>query len=238
MTNMIDIKQNLNLVEQQISQTCQQYHRSRQEITLVAVSKTKPFTMIEQVYFAGQYDFGENYLQEALLKINALRHLPKITWHFIGPIQSNKTKQIAENFSWVQSIDRAKIASRLNEQRLGQDSALNVCIQVNISGEESKSGVAVNDVFPLAHHISGCENLTLRGLMAIPEKQISSESYHIMGELFAKLKDKYPQIDTLSLGMSGDLSPAIAAGSTLVRIGTAIFGEREYSAHTTDMNKG
>jgi len=251
---MTDIKNNITKIKQQIKLAChhvEQQQKFLQEshlinnrvnnrknpVTLLAVSKTKPASDVEQAYFVGQRDFGENYLQEALDKIKQLSHLSDICWHFIGPIQSNKTKQIALNFQWVHSVDRAKIALRLNthltEQQNGltkqnhcQDSALNICLQVNISEEESKSGIMPSEVFSLAKIINNCDKLTLRGLMAIPAKNTEKLSYEKMQNLFNKLQSQYPTVDTLSIGMSNDLEIAIAHGSTMVRIGTAIFGKR------------
>ena len=224
---MINIKDNLALIEQQISLSCQQANRPRETVELLAVSKIKAAALIEQAYRCGQRAFGESYVQEAVEKIAQLSHLSDICWHFIGPIQSNKTRAIAENFSWVHSIDRVKIAQRLNEGRSGHDTPLNICLQVNISGETSKSGVTAQDLPALAEVIAGCANLRLRGLMAIPEKNAPLSSYSKMLELFNQLQQQYPQLDTLSMGMSGDLQVAIANGSTMVRIGSAIFGSRE-----------
>ena len=166
-------------------------------------------------------------MQEAVDKINALTHLSQVKWHFIGPIQSNKTKLIATHFSWVHSVDRIKIATRLNEHRSAQDTPLNVCLQVNISGEDSKSGVAVDELPALVEYIDQCENLTLRGLMAIPKKNAEKTSYIKMFELYNTLKSNHSTVDSLSMGMSKDLAPAIANGSTMVRVGSAIFGQRE-----------
>ncbi|MEW6992326.1 YggS family pyridoxal phosphate-dependent enzyme [Colwelliaceae bacterium 6441] len=224
---MTHIKDNLARVELQISQACQLANRSIDEVCLLAVSKTKPATLIEQAYQIGQRAFGENYIQEAVEKIQQLSHLTDINWHFIGPIQSNKTRLIAENFSWVHSVDRAKIITRLNEQRSNQDTPLNVCLQVNISDENSKSGIDVNELEILAQQVFQSEHLTLRGLMAIPRKNDSLQSFKQMALLFKTLKAKYSTVDTLSMGMSGDLTEAIENGSTMVRIGTAIFGQRE-----------
>lgn len=212
----------------------EQAHNTEQSpITLLAVSKTKPITAIQQAYLAGQRHFGENYLQEAIEKITKLSNLPDICWHFIGPIQSNKTKLIAQNFHWVHSVDRAKIANRLNDhlrdinqQNSYQDTVLNICLQVNISEEASKSGIMIDEVFSLAEVVNNCDKLVLRGLMAIPEKNAGEASYVKMQHLFNKLQDQYPTVDTLSMGMSSDLSLAIMHGSTMVRIGTAIFGAR------------
>jgi pyridoxal phosphate enzyme (YggS family) len=223
---MIAIKDNIAEVEQQIFSACQQAHRNATEVTLLAVSKTKPIALIEQAYDAGQRAFGESYVQEAVEKITALRNKPDIAWHFIGPIQTNKTKLIASHFSWVHSIDRAKVAKRLNEHRSGQDTPLNICLQVNISGEESKSGILVEELPALLKVITECENLCLRGLMAIPEKNASQASFTTMQKLFITLQKQYPSIDTLSMGMSADMPLAINAGSTMVRIGSAIFGVR------------
>ena len=243
------IKENIEKVKQQIDQACQAINNNAQTsqvlsnnsqnlVTLLAVSKTKPASAIEQAYLAGQRDFGENYLQEAVEKITQLSHLPELCWHFIGPIQSNKTKQIAKNFTWVHSVDRAKIATRLNthfteylnelnQPNYCQDTALNICLQVNISEEPSKSGVMVGELFSLAEVVDNCDKLTLRGLMAIPEKTTGVASYEKMQHLFKKLQAQYPTVDTLSMGMSNDLNIAIVHGSTMVRIGRAIFGERD-----------
>lgn len=224
---MTHIKNNLAAIKLQITQACELANRSIDEVCLLAVSKTKSADLIQQAYDSGQRAFGESYIQEAVEKIQQLTHLNDISWHFIGPIQSNKTRLIAENFSWVHSVDREKIIHRLNEQRSNQDTPLNVCLQVNISDEKAKSGINVNELERYASLIEQAEHLTLRGLMAIPKKNDSSESFHKMAELFTKLKLSHPSIDTLSMGMSGDLTEAIANHSTMVRIGTAIFGERE-----------
>lgn len=245
---MNNIKENIEAIKKQINQACHTRVNNVQAsthenqtpsnnnqncVTLLAVSKTKPASAIEQAYQVGQRDFGENYLQEAIEKITTLSHLPDIQWHFIGPIQSNKTKQIAQYFNWVHSVDRIKIAQRLNshlnektQSHIGQDTSLNICLQVNISEESSKSGIMVNDLFSLAEVVDKCDKLTLRGLMAIPEKNAGAASYLKMQHLFKKLQAQYPTVDTLSMGMSNDLDIAIANGSTMVRIGTAIFGER------------
>jgi len=182
--------------------------------------------LIEQAYLSGQRDFGESYIQEAVEKTKQLNHLNDIVWHFIGPIQSNKTRLIAEHFSWVHSVDRLKIISRLNEQRSSQDTPLNICLQVNISDENSKSGINVNELTTFIEYVDKCQYLTLRGLMAIPKKNDSLKSFQTMSAIFNDLKQQYPTVDTLSMGMSGDLIDAISHGSTIVRIGTAIFGER------------
>lgn len=244
---MNKIKENIQKIKVQIEQArnaIPQNHNQAQvpssnnrpnAVTLLAVSKTKPASAVEQAYLGGQRDFGENYLQEAIEKITTLSHLSDICWHFIGPIQSNKTKQIAQHFSWVHSVDRAKIAQRLNDhlndpnqKNYCQDTSLNICLQVNISEEASKSGIMADEVFSLAEVVDNCDKLTLRGLMAIPEKNAGAASYEKMQHLFNKLQAQYPTVDTLSMGMSDDLEMAIVHGSTMVRIGTAIFGTRTY----------
>jgi pyridoxal phosphate enzyme (YggS family) len=224
---MTPIKDNLAKINLQIFNACELAKRPSSQVTLLAVSKTKTSAMIEQAYLAGQREFGENYIQEAVEKIEELKSLSDITWHFIGPIQSNKTRLIADNFAWVHSVDRIKIAKRLNDHRSSQDTPLNVCLQVNISGEESKSGIAVKDIKALIDCIEHCPHLTLRGLMAIPEKNASEQSFEKMQQLYTQLKKDHPSMDTLSMGMSGDLSDAIVKGSTMVRVGSAIFGARE-----------
>jgi pyridoxal phosphate enzyme (YggS family) len=224
---MTSIKDNIAKINLQILNACQQAKRSAEQVTLIAVSKTKTSHMVEQAYISGQRAFGESYIQEAVEKINKLQHVTDITWHFIGPIQSNKTKLIAENFSWVHSIDRIKIAKRLNDHRPSKDTPLNVCLQVNISSEKTKSGVALDELNDLVNVIQQCDHLTLRGLMAIPEKNASTHSFEKMQQLFIELKKNHPSVDTLSMGMSGDLTAAIAKGSTMVRVGSAIFGARE-----------
>lgn len=220
------IKDNIAVIEAQISQACKLSNRLNNEVTLLAVSKTKPNELVEQAYEAGQRDFGESYVQESVEKIAQLSHLSELCWHFIGPIQSNKTRPIAENFSWVHSVDRIKIASRLNDHRSSQDTPLNVCLQINISNENNKSGVLTIDLPELAQYVNNCDNLVLRGLMAIPEKNASAMSFDEMKQIFSTLKTTYPHIDTLSMGMSGDMEQAIISGSTMVRVGTAIFGAR------------
>lgn len=224
---MINIKDNLAKVQQQIKQACLLAQRPNNSVVLLAVSKTKSNQLIEQAYNAGQRHFGESYIQEAIEKVSLLTHLKDISWHFIGPVQSNKTKHIANNFSWVHSVDRAKIAQRLNDQIENKETQLNVCLQVNISGEKSKSGVSIEELGKLAQIVNELPNLCLRGLMAIPEKNASETSFIKMQQLFNQYKAQYPTIDTLSMGMSADLTPAVAYGSTLVRIGSAIFGARE-----------
>ena len=227
---MTTIADNLTQVQQQMLAACNHANRPYSDIELLAVSKTKPIDSLQFAYDAGQRHFGENYVQETVDKIEQLKHLTDITWHFIGPLQSNKTRQIANNVDWVHSVDRIKIAKRLNEQRSNNITPLNVCLQVNISAEASKSGVSVEEIDELAEFISNCENLSLRGLMAIPAKgnaEQVKESFESMQSLYQALQQKYSTVDTLSMGMSGDMNIAIECGSTMIRVGTAIFGKRE-----------
>ncbi|RRS10624.1 YggS family pyridoxal phosphate-dependent enzyme [Pseudoalteromonas sp. J010] len=200
-------------------------------VQLLAVSKTKPIADIEAAIAAGQTQFGESYVQEAVDKVVHFKDNKALEWHFIGPIQSNKSRLIAENFHWVQSVDREKIARRLNEQRPNNLKPLNVLLQVNISGDDKKSGCHPDDVESLALFIHQCRQLDLRGLMTITEqtndKQKQLQYFQQMRACFDRLKHQYPQLDTLSMGMSGDLETAITAGSTMVRIGTDIFGKRQ-----------
>ena len=227
---MINIANNLAQISEDINKASNNTNRSSATVNLLAVSKTKPAALVQEAYDAGQRDFGENYIQEAVDKIQQLAHLSDIRWHFIGPIQSNKTRLIAENVSWVHSVDRIKIAKRLNEQRDTNINALNVCLQVNISGEQSKSGALVDELSELAEYIHNCANLTLRGLMAIPANSpdagVTRDSFNKMQTLFNQLQHQYPSVDTLSMGMSGDIAIAIECGSTMVRVGSAIFGNR------------
>ncbi len=195
---------------------------------LLAVSKTKPSSEILALYQAGQRDFGENYLQEALVKMDELKELP-ITWHYIGHIQRNKTKDIATHFDWVQTVARIMIAKRLNEQRPDGLPPLNVLIQLNIDDEATKSGCSVDELDELVQEMLTLPRLTLRGLMIIPSKEGTDAFIRTKG-LFEEMRKKYnlPNFDTLSMGMSGDMEQAIRHGSTMVRVGTAIFGERVY----------
>lgn len=204
-------------------------NRDENSIQLLAVSKTKPAEALREAYAAGLRDFGENYLQEALGKQLELADLPLI-WHFIGPIQSNKTRAIAEHFDWVHSVDRLKIAQRLSEQRPAELPPLNICIQVNVSGEASKSGCTPDDLPALAAAISALPRLKLRGLMAIPEPTDDRAEQDAAFAAVQKLQASLDlPLDTLSMGMSHDLESAIAQGATWVRIGTALFGARDYS---------
>lgn len=205
-------------------------NRDANEIELLAVSKTKPVDDILAAYHAEQRHFGENYVQEGYDKTVALADYHDIVWHFIGPIQSNKTRLVAESFHWVHTISREKIAQRLNDQRPPQLPPLNVCIQMNIEQESSKSGVVDEQVYALASLVDTMPNLTLRGIMAIPSQQSDTHKrkqvLQSIADIYHKLKQQFTTVDTLSLGMSGDMGDAIAAGSTMVRVGTAIFGER------------
>jgi len=192
-----------------------------QEVTLIAVSKTKPAADLQQAIDAGQRHFGENYLQEALEKIDILKG-QNLIWHFIGPIQSNKTKQISQNFSWVHSVDRLKIAKRLNDQRPENLAKLNVLLQVNIDNEPTKSGVLIDEIDEIITHFENFQNISLRGFMCIPSPDNAKQSFAKM----AKIMQKHPNLDTLSMGMSADLELAIKNGATFVRIGSDIFGKR------------
>ena len=210
------IAENLKNVKNRINTV-----KHTQEVTLIAVSKTKPASDLQQAIDAGQRHFGENYLQEALEKIQALKGQDLI-WHFIGPIQSNKTTKIAENFAWVHSVDRLKIAKRLNDQRPENLEKLNVLLQVNIDNEPTKSGVLIDEIDELMPHFQNFPNISLRGFMCIPSPDHSAQSFAKM----AQILNKYPNLDTLSMGMSADLELAIENGATFVRIGSDIFGKR------------
>ena len=230
---MTTIPQNLQTVQAQIAQACVTAKRNLASVTLLAVSKTQNPSALREAYGAGLTAFGENYIQEALEKIAALHDLP-LQWHCIGPLQSNKTKPVAEQFDWVHSIDRLKIAQRLSEQRPAGLPPLQVCLQVNIDSGDTKSGVAPEDAPALALAVAALPRLTLRGLMTIPEPTIEFEAqlavHKYAAALFDQIKSSLGQhaaeFDTLSMGMSADLSAAIQAGSTMVRVGTAIFGGR------------
>lgn len=224
---MPTIVSNLKQIHTQIQQAEQIYGREKNSVQLLAVSKTKPASMIASAYQAGQRHFGENYLQEALNKQRELGAYA-ITWHFIGAIQSNKTKLLATNFDWVHCVDSLKIAQRLSSQRPENLSPLNMCIQINISDEESKSGISLKELPDLVKKISVLPNLNLRGVMAIPAPETD---FALQREPLKKLVDavkalKNEKLKTFSFGMSDDLEAAIAEGSTLVRIGTALFGSR------------
>ena len=195
-----------------------------QEVQLIAVSKTRSTAEIQEAVNAGQVHFGENYLQESLDKISFFKER-NLIWHFIGPIQSNKTALIAENFDWVHSVDRLKIAKRLSDQRDPSLGALNILIQINIDEEQSKSGLLLNNVNEIILEVNDLPNISLRGFMCIPSPKNSANSFSEMANLISK----YPFLDSLSMGMSSDLELAIERGATLVRVGTDIFGQRSYN---------
>lgn len=232
---MNDIAHNLAQVRDKISAAATRCGRASEEITLLAVSKTKPASAIAEAIAAGHRAFGENYVQEGVDKIRSFQEQGNsdLQWHFIGPLQSNKSRLVAEHFDWCHTVDRLRIATRLNDQRPAEMSALNVLIQINISDENSKSGIALSELDALAEEVAALPRLTLRGLMAIPAPESSYERQFAVAQqmavAFEALKACYETVDTLSLGMSDDMEAAIAAGSTMVRIGTAIFGARDYS---------
>ncbi|APE06771.1 MAG: YggS family pyridoxal phosphate-dependent enzyme [Alteromonas sp.] len=227
---MQTIAERIDSALQGITQAATSVHRPPNSVKLLAVSKTKPVSDIIEAYEAGQRMFAENYVQEGVEKVQELAHLTDIEWHMIGPIQSNKTKVVSEHFDWVQSVDREKIARRLNEQRPDNLPPLNVCIQLNIDDEESKSGVKPDQLDSLIQFIKSQEKLCLRGIMAIPKANPSDEEQQSTLGKLKELYDHYHKslanFDTLSVGMSSDMHAAIKNGSTMVRIGTAIFGKR------------
>lgn len=219
---------------QKVQNDFQLAHKINPDARLLAVSKTRDAEEIRQIHTLGQKAFGENYLQEGLEKIQQLSELD-IEWHFIGPLQSNKTRSVAENFQWLHTLDRLKVAQRLNNQRPENQTPLNVCIQVNLDNEPTKSGVSLQDIPSLANEIANLSNLKLRGLMAIPrarkDYQEQFDAVATLSEALEHLKQQFKndprvQLDTLSIGMSNDMEAALAAGSSMVRIGTAIFGPR------------
>lgn len=226
---MTNSKTRLQSVMNFIKLAEQQANRSPGSVKLLAVSKTWPASRLRELAEAGQIRFGENYLQEALQKIAELADL-ELEWHFIGPVQSNKTRDIAANFDWVESVDRLKIAQRLSDQRPTEKPPLNICLQVNIDDEASKAGVHADGLMELAAAVSQLKNIRLRGLMIIPaiaetvEQQL--DAFARAQQLFSQLKTNHATVDTLSMGMSADMQAAISQGSTMVRIGTALFGER------------
>jgi PLP dependent protein len=234
---MSAVSEALQVVRARIAAAAQAAGRDPRSITLVAVSKTFPAHAVFDAVLGGQLDFGENYAQEAVEKIDATRALlaahgapPRATWHFIGPIQSNKTRVIAEHFDWVHSVERLRIARRLSEARSPAAAALNVCIQVNVSGEASKSGVRPDEVHDLAPQLLELPGLRLRGLMTVPREtpdpQVQKAQFRVLHTLLDALRARGIALDTLSMGMSDDLEAAIAEGATVVRVGRAIFGER------------
>jgi len=230
---MGSIGSNLQEVKDRISRACKAARRDENSVTLLAVSKTFGADAVREAHAAGQRQFGENYVQEALAKIDALADLrAQLQWHLIGPLQSNKTRPVAEAFDWVHSVDRLKIAHRLAEQRPAWLPPMQLCLQVNISGEDSKSGAAPADVPALAAAVAAlpAERVVLRGLMAVPEPAgdfaAQRAPHRALRELFAALNAQGLALDTLSIGMSADLEAAVAEGATLVRVGSAIFGAR------------
>ncbi len=226
---MKNLKKRYKQIQKAIEQATIVSNRQAEDVLLLAVSKTKPVEMIEQLYQCGQRHFAESYVQEALAKQRMLAAFD-ISWHFIGPIQSNKTKLIANQFDWVHSVDRLKIARRLSEQRASHLPALNICLQVNISGEQSKSGIALEQLAELVSQVKALPNLCLRGVMAIPEPENDYEKQRVpYRRLYQAVADlSQPEMNVFSMGMSADLKAAIAEGSTIVRIGTALFGARQY----------
>ena len=226
---MSTINNNLLAVQARINDACQLVSRNPDTVKLLAVSKTKPIEMVQEAFAAGQRDFGENYLQDALSKIPAIQGA---TWHYIGAIQSNKTREIAEHFDWVHTVASVKVARRLSSQRNEAASPLNVLLQVNINQESGKAGILANELPGLVESILGFEQITLRGLMAIPEQNsdlvVQRANFATLSQLQESIQTQFnlPQFDQLSMGMSGDLEAAIAEGATWVRIGTSIFGER------------
>lgn len=233
---MTTIGENLQALKERIARAAAAAGRTPESVRVLAVSKTHPAQVIEQALAAGQRAFGENYVQEAIEKMDALADLvgaeraSELEWHLVGPLQSNKTRIAAERFAWVHTLEREKIARRLSEQRPARLPPLNVLVQVNVSGEASKSGVAPDDAEALARTVAGLPRLRLRGLMAIPEPTPESDvqraRFRTVRELYERLRAGGLALDTLSMGMSDDLEAAIAEGATMVRVGTAIFGPR------------
>ena len=236
---MATIASRLQQVERRIAAACAAAGRDAGSVMLLAVGKTQPAQSLREAHAAGQHRFGENYVQEALAKMDALANLrPAVEWHLIGPLQSNKTRAAAERFDWVHSVDRLKLAERLSVQRPTHLPPLQVCLQVNISGEASKSGLAPVAVPAVARAVAALPGLRLRGLMAIPapaEDEAGRRAPHrALRELLLALRGQGLALDTLSMGMSADLEAAIAEGSTMVRVGTAIFGERALTVSKAD----
>jgi len=230
---MLETKNNLETILRRMDKACEAAGRTLDSVRLLAVSKTFPAQAVAQAHAAGQIDFGENYIQEGVEKIQALAHLP-LVWHCIGPIQSNKTRLVAEHFDWVHSVDRLKIAQRLSEQRPPERGPLQVCIQVNVDGGPTKAGVPPEQAAELARQIATLPGLRLRGIMSIPEPAPDFASALAVHQrslaLYESLQAQGFDLDTMSLGMSADLEAAIHAGSTMVRVGSAIFGARSYQA--------
>jgi pyridoxal phosphate enzyme (YggS family) len=248
---MPKIENNISAVTQRVKQAARDAQRDPAEVLLLAVSKTRSAEDIRCAIDAGLTNFGENYVQEALEKIALLNKEPadelgreNLHWHFIGPLQSNKTRVVAENFDWVHSVDRLKIAQRLCEQRPAELGPLNICLQVNIDNEVSKSGFSNDETLPAALEIIKLPNLRLRGLMAIPQSQQTVEKQKIAFSALHNLRnqinrslDNLEKLDTLSMGMSNDLEAAISQGSTIVRVGTDIFGKRDTKTSLKESNK-
>lgn len=230
MTDSSEPSQARQRVLARIAAACGAVGRNSGSVSLLAVSKLQSVDKIQALYNEGHRAFGENYVQEAVEKVDAMAGLAGIEWHLIGPLQSNKTRDVASRMSWVHSVDRLKIAERLSQQRDPTLPPLNVCAQVNISGEASKSGVAPDDALRLCTQIATLPNLRLRGLMGMPEPGIGAaptrSQFELLRGLFEALQAQQPQVDTLSMGMSDDMEIAIACGSTMVRVGTALFGAR------------
>jgi pyridoxal phosphate enzyme (YggS family) len=228
---MATIAENIQEVRQRIAAACALARRPLESVTLLAVAKTFPADAVRAAFDAGERSFGENYVQEALDKITALADLRDLLqWHLIGPLQSNKTRVVAESFDWVHTVDRLKIAQRLSEQRPAGLPPLQLCLQVNISGEASKSGLATDEVLDVARSVAALPRVRLRGLMAVPAPASDPAAQRLpharLRELLARLQRDGLDVDTLSMGMTADLEAAIAEGATIVRVGTAIFGER------------
>ena len=227
------IASQLELLQQEIAKSSEKRANFQHNVRLIAVSKRQPIEKIEEAYQCGHREFGENFVQEGVEKIQKLGK-SDIQWHMLGAIQSRKCKDIATHFDWAQSVDRLKVINKLNQARDGME-PLNVCIQVNLFGEEQKAGVDAETCFELAEVIEEAQNLTLRGIMALPPRQTEHArqlaQFEKIAELYRQLADEYPTIDTLSMGMSGDFDAAIMAGSSMVRIGTAVFGERDGARH-------
>jgi len=230
--NKATIGANISKVLNRIEHACSTYGRNVDSVSLIAVSKTKPAHLIEYAAECGLQHFGENYLQEAVQKINELPRANK-TWHFIGPIQSNKTRPIAQYFDWVHSVDRLKIATRISEQRPPDLPPINLCLQINVSLEDSKAGVTLEQVRELALAVQTLPNIRLRGLMALPRptETVSEQrqSFALVRQCLQELQSDIPELDTLSMGMSQDLEAAIAEGATMLRVGTDLFGARDRS---------
>jgi pyridoxal phosphate enzyme (YggS family) len=222
----LNLQQQYFSIMQQIDEAATIAGRDRETIKLLAVSKTQSVEQIRSVYALGQRAFGENYVQEAKEKQQGLYDLD-IEWHFIGPLQSNKTREVAEHFSWVHSVDRFKIAQRLSRQRPKDLPSLNICLQINVDNEESKSGIDIESLPSLVSEVMELPRLQLRGLMAIPAAKDNYEDQLQSFQYLAKLMSDYPRMDTLSMGMSNDMKAAIVAGSTIVRVGAGIFGKRK-----------